>query len=134
MISQPKNRHGLMYKYTLYILWSWMISLTLADYTDMRRIIGCILDDVLAPHESLHNSIGSVTSYFHVSMIVHSGSNDHLRLHNLIHGNMLSSSSKKQQKGKVSLKNDIIGVDCKMTINMLMQHLYTAVQYFYITN
>ena len=67
-------------------------------------------------------------------MVVNLGSNDHLRIRNLIHGNMLSSSSKKQQKGKVSLKNGIIGVDYKMTINMLMQHLYIAVRYFYITN
>ena len=27
-------------------LWSWMISWSLVDYTDMGRIVGCILDDV----------------------------------------------------------------------------------------
>ena len=112
-----------------------MISLALVDYTDMREIIGRILDDVLAQHVLMKDSIGSMTSYFHVSMVVHSGSNDHLRIYNsLIHGNMLSSLSKKQEKGKVSLKNSILGVDYKMTINMLMKHLYTAVQYFYMTN
>ena len=67
-------------------------------------------------------------------MVVHPESNDHLQIRNVIHGNMLSSSSKKQQNGKVSLNNDILGVDYKMTINMLMKHLYIAVQYFYITN
>ena len=51
-----------------------------------------------------------------------------------MYGNMLSSSLKKQQNDKVSLKNDILGVDYKMTINMLMKHLYIAVQYFHITN
>ena len=47
---------------------------------------------------------------------------------------MLSSSSKKQRKGKFSLQNGIIGVDYKMTINILMKHLYIAVLYFYMTN
>ena len=108
-------------------LWSWMISLTLADYTYMRGIIGHILNDVLVPHVSLNNSIGSVTFYFHVSTIVYSGSNDHLRLRDLIHGHMLCSSLKKQQKGKVSSKNSIIGVDYKMTINMLIKYLYVAI-------
>ena len=112
---------------------SWMISLALADYTDIGRIICCILHYVLALHVSLNDSIGSVTSYFHVSKIVHSGSNTHLQLRNLIHGNMISSALKKRWKGKVSLKNGIIGVDHKMTINMSMKHLYIAARYFYIT-
>ena len=47
---------------------------------------------------------------------------------------MLFSSSKKQRKGKVSLKNGLKGVDYKMTINMLMKNLYIVVRYFYITN
>ena len=112
----------------------WMISLVLADYTDIRGIIGCILDDVLSPHMSMNNSIGSVTSYSHVSMVVHSWSNNHLQLRNLIHGNILSSSSKKQWNGNVSLKNGVIGVDYKMTINMLIKILYIAIQYFYMTD
>ena len=78
-----------------------MISLACADYPDMKGVIGHILDDVLAPHMSLNNSIGSVTSCFHVSTIVHSDSNDNKRLLNLIHGNMLSSSSNKKQKGNL---------------------------------
>ena len=67
-------------------------------------------------------------------MVVHPGSNYHLRIRNLIHENMLSSSPKKERNEKVSLKTGIIGIDCKMTINILMKHLYTVVQYFYITN
>ena len=82
----------------------------------------------------MKDSIGSITSYFHTSLVLHSRSNDHLRIGNLIHSNMLSSSSKTQQNGKVSLKNGIIGVAYKMTMNMLMKHLYIAIQYFYITN
>ena len=48
--------------------------------------------------------------------------------------NMLSSSLKKERNGKISLNNDIFGVDYRMMINMLMKHLYIPVQYLYITN
>ena len=61
-------------------------------------------------------------------MVGNPGPNDHLQMSNLIYRNMLSSSSKKQRNGKVSLKNGILGVDYKKTINMLMKHLYIAVQ------
>ena len=54
-------------------LWSWMISRALVDYTDMGRIIGCILDDLHAPYVSMNGSIGSITPYFHTSMVVHQG-------------------------------------------------------------
>ena len=108
--------------------WSWMISRVLVDYTDIEKFIGHILDDVQAPHVSMNNNIRSITSYLHTSIVVHSGSNNYLRLRNLIHENMLPSSSKKQQNGKVSLKNGILGVDYKITINILMKHLYIAVR------
>ena len=109
-----------------------MIPRVLVDYTDMGRIIGHILDDVQAPCVSATNNIGSITSYFYTSMVVHPRSDDHLRIRNLIHGNMLSSSSKKQRNGKVSLKNGILGVDYKMMMNMLTKNLYITVRYFYI--
>ena len=67
-------------------------------------------------------------------MLVNPGSNDHLQIRNLIDGNTLSSSSKKQRNRKVPLNNGIIGVSYKLTINMLMKLLYIAVQYVYITN
>ena len=35
---------------------------------------------------------------------------------------------------KVSLNNVVLGIDYKLTINMLMKHLYFAVRYFYIIN
>ena len=109
-------------------LWSWMISRALVDYTNIGRINGCILDDVQAPYVSMNDSIGTIASYFHILTVVHPGSNDHLQIRNLIHGNMLSPSSKKQRNWKVSLKNGIFRVDYKMTINMLMKHLYIVVQ------
>ena len=40
----------------------------------------------------------------------------------------------KQQNEKVSFKNGILGVDYKMTINMLMKNVYIVVWYFYIIN
>ena len=115
-------------------LWSWMVLLALVDYIHMGRIIGRILDDVYALSMLMKDSIGSITSHFYTSMVVHPGSNDHLQIHNLIHGNMLSSSSKKQRNGKVSLNNGILKVNYKMKTKVLMKHLYIAVQYFYITN
>ena len=101
-----------------------MISQALVDYTDMGRTIGRLLDDVQEPYVSANNSDGTITSYSHTSMVVHPGSNDHLRIRNLIHGNMLSSSLKEQQNRKVSLENVILGVDYKMTIKML-KNIYT---------
>ena len=50
------------------------------------------------------------------------------------YGNMVTSSSKKQKNGKLSLNNGILGVDYKMTINILMKHLCIAVWYLYITD
>ena len=110
-----------------------MISQALVDYTDMGRIIDCILDNVYILSVSTKDSIGSITSYFHTSMVVHPELNNHLQMHNLIHENMLSSSSKKQWNGKVSLNNGILEVGYKMTINMLIKHLYVVIRYFYIT-
>ena len=47
---------------------------------------------------------------------------------------LLSSLSKKQQNGKISLNNVVIGIDYNLLINMLMKQLYIAVWYIYITN
>ena len=105
-----------------------MISRALVDYTNVGRIIGRILVDVYIPSVSMKDSIGFIISYFHTSMVVHPGSNDCLQIRNLIHGNILSSSLKKQQNGKFPLNNGILGVDYKITINMLMKHLYIAVR------
>ena len=41
---------------------------------------------------------------------------------------LLSSPSKKQRNEKISLNNDILEVDYKMIINILIEHLYITVQ------
>ena len=75
----------------------------------------------------MRDSIESTTSFFHTSMVLHPGSNDHLRICKFLHEGLLSSSSKKQQNGKVSLNNVILGIDYNLTINMLMKYLYIAI-------
>ena len=82
----------------------------------------------------MRKSIGSTTSFFHTSMVVNRGSDDHLRIHKFIHDGLLSSISKEQQNGEVSLNNVSLGLDYKLPINMLMKQLYIAVPYFYVTN
>ena len=82
----------------------------------------------------MRNSVGSTTSFFHTSMVVNSGSNDHLRIRKFIHEGLLSSLTKKHENGKVSLNNTALGFDYTLSINMLMKQLYIAVQYFYVLN
>ena len=89
----------------------------------MGRAIGCILDVVYTPSVLMRDSIGSATSFFHTSMVLHPGSDDHLRIREFIHEGLLSSSLKKQQNEKVSLNNVVLGVDYKLTIDMLMKQL-----------
>ena len=78
-------------------LWSCLISRSLVDYTNMSGIISRILDNVCVLSMPTKDSIGSITSHFCTSMVVPPRSNDHLRIHNLIYENMISSSSKKQR-------------------------------------
>ena len=82
----------------------------------------------------MRNSIESTTSFFYSSTVLHPGSDDHLCISKFIHAGLLSSSSKKQQNEKVSLNNAVLGLDYKLTINILTKKLYIAVQYFYIIN
>ena len=111
-----------------------MISRKLVDHTNIGRAIGRILDMVYAPSKSMRDSIGSTTSFFHTSMVVHPGSDDHLRIRKFIHEGLLSSLSKEQQHETVSLNNIVLGIDYKLLINMLMKKLYITVKYFHITN
>ena len=104
-----------------------MISRALVDYTNIGRAIGQIFDMVYAPSVSMRDSTGSTTSFFHTLMVVHPGLDDHLRIHKFIHEGLLSSLSKKQQHGEVSLNNVALGLDYKLSINMLMKQLYIAV-------
>ena len=104
-----------------------MISRALVDYIDIGRAIDCILDKVYAPSITMRDSIGSTTSFFHTSMVLHPGSNDHVRIHKFIHKGLLYSLSKKQQNRKVLLNNVVLGIDYKLTTNMLIKQLYIAV-------
>ena len=78
-------------------LCSLMISRKLVDHTNIGRAIGRILDKVYAPSMSIRDSIGSATSFFHTSMVLHPGLDDHLHMHTFIHESLLSSLSKEQQ-------------------------------------
>ena len=111
------------------LLWTWVVTWALIDYTATRRIIGCLIDTVQTPYISVTNSNRNIISYIHISLVVHPGSNNHVWICNLVHRNMLSSSSKKERSRKVSLKTGIIEIDNKMTINTLMKYFYIAVQY-----
>ena len=111
-------------------LCSWMISQKLVDHTNIGRAIGRILNMVYAPFLSMRDSIGSATSFFHTSMVLHPESDDHLRIRKFIYEGLLSSPLKKQQNEKVSLNNVNLGIDYKLTINMFMKQLYIDVRYF----
>ena len=115
-------------------LCSWMISQKLVDHTNMERAIGRIIHNIYALSVSMRDSIGSSTSFSHTSMILHPESDDHLRIRTFIHKGLLSSLSKKQQNGKVPLNNVVLGINYKLSINMLMKQLYIAVRYFYVLN
>ena len=52
-------------------LCSWMISRVLVNYTDTGRAIGCILAEVYEPSVSTRDSIGSTTSFFNTSIVLH---------------------------------------------------------------
>ena len=111
-----------------------MISRKLVDGTKIGRAIGRLLDLVYALSAGMKDSDGSTTLFFHTSMVAHPGLNDHLHIRKFIHKGLLSSLSKKQQNGKVSMNNAALGFDYKLSINMLMKQLYIAVQYFYVLN
>ena len=110
------------------------MSRKLVDHTSIGRAIGRLRDMVYAPSVSMRDSIGSATSFFHTSMVVHPGSDDHLRIRKFIHKGLLSLLSKKKQYGNVSLNNVLLGINYKLSINILMKQLYIAVQYFYTIN
>ena len=106
----------------------------MVDHTNIGRAISRLLGIVYAPSVSMGDSIESATSFFNTSMEVHPGLDDHLRIRKFIHKGLLSSLSKKQQHGNVSLNNVALRFDYKLSINMLMKQLYIAVQYFYVLN
>ena len=103
------------------LLCSWMISQKLVDHTNIERAIGRLFDLVYALSVSMRDSIGSTTSFFHTSMVVHPGLDDRLCIRKFIHKGLLSSLLKKQQHRKVALNNVALGFDYKLSINMLMK-------------
>ena len=109
------------------LLCSWTISQKLVNHINIGRAIEHLLDLVYAQSVGMRDSIGSTTSLFHTSMVVHPGLNDHLHICKFIHKGLLYSLSKKQQNRKVSLNNAALGSDCKSLINMLMKQLYIVV-------
>ena len=116
------------------LLCSSMISWKLVNHTNIGRAIGRLLDLVYTPSASTRDSIGYTTSFFHASMMVHPESDDHLHIRKFIHKGLLSSLSKKEQNGKVSLRNVTLRFDYKLSINMLIKQSYIAVRYFYALN
>ena len=56
---------------------SWTISRKLVDGSNIGRAIGRLLDLVYTPSAGMRNSVGSTTSFFHISMVVNTGSDDH---------------------------------------------------------
>ena len=105
-----------------------MISRKLVDHTNIGRAIGRLLDLVYAPSAGMRDSVGSTIRFFHTSMVVHPGSDDHLRICKFIHEGLLFSLLKKQQNGKFSMNNAALGFDYKLSINMLTKQLYIAVR------
>ena len=66
-----------------------VISRALVDCANMETAIGCILDKVYTPSVSMRDSVGSTTSFFHTSMVLHPGSDDHLCILKSIHEGLL---------------------------------------------
>ena len=76
-------------------LCSWMISQKLVYHTNIRRAIGRLLDLMYAPSASTRDSIESTTAFLYTSIVVHPGSDDHLRIRKFIHEGLSFSLSKK---------------------------------------
>ena len=102
------------------LLWIWMVSRTIVDYTEIGRIIGGLFYTVQGLLVLGTNNNEIITSHFHISLALYPESNYHVRMCDSVHRNMLSLSSKKKSSGKVSLKTSIIGFNNEMTINTLM--------------
>ena len=96
-----------------------MVSQKLVDGTNIGRAIGYLLNLVYAPSAGTRNSVGSTASFFHTSMVVNLGSNDHLRIRKFVHEGLLSSLWKKQQNRKVSMNNAALGFDYMLSIKII---------------
>ena len=116
-------------------MWTRVKSRALHDYMKNERVIGCLKNTIQQPFVPRTGSNRILTLYVHIPFAVHPGSNSHIgTCTTLVHGSMLPLSSKQKSNGKSSSKARRIGVDNKMTLDMLMNRFYIVVQYFYITN
>ena len=108
---------------------------TIQDYKKIERVIGYLKNTVQLPLAVGIDSDKILTWYIQASFAVHLDFNSHIgTCTTLVHGSMLSLSSKQKSNEKGSLKTRLIRVDNKTTLDMLMKNFYIIVQYFYITN
>ena len=112
-------------------------SLALHDCTKIVIVIviDCLKNTVQLPFVSGTDSNEILTLYIPASFAVHPESSSHIGIYiTLVHGSILSLSSKQKSNGKSSPKTRFIGVDNTMTLDMLMEKFYIAIQYFCIIN
>ena len=67
------------------LLWIWVVSRALVDYTETRRVIGCLIDTVHTPYVPGTVSNGKITACVYKSLTIHPGSNNHVWMFNLVH-------------------------------------------------
>ena len=115
-------------------MWTRVKSRALHDYMKNERVIGCLKNTIQQPFVPRTGSNRILTLYVPVSFAVHSESSSHVEMYTSVHESMLYLSLKQKNSAKSLSKARLIGVDNKMTLDMLMKHFYIAVRYFYITN
>ena len=82
---------------------------TIQDHTQIGRIIGYLKNTVQLPLVAGTDSNGILTWYVHASFAVHPDSNSHIGTCTaLLHGSMLSLSSKQKSNGKSSSSAKLI--------------------------
>ena len=84
------------------------MSPVLLDYMKTGMVIGYLMDNIQQPSVLETNSNGTLTSYIHMSLALYLEYNSHIQMCNLVHGSMISLSSKKNKSEKVTLKAIII--------------------------
>ena len=115
-------------------LWTQVKSWTLHDCTKTEWVLGYVKNNVQLPSVLRTDSNEILTSYAPVSFAVHPESSSHIGMCTLVHGSMLSLSSKHKNSEKGSLKTRLIGIYNIMMLDMSMRHFYMAVWYSYIAN
>ena len=96
----------------------WLISPPLKG--QIRRLPNV----VYAPSASMRESIESTTSFFHMSMVVNPGSDDHLRIRKFIHKGLLSSESPESWIPSHSSLQPYVKYFCKFVTYYMFDHNY----------